>query len=176
MERNLTSLPFFLLYTNFITRYLKLTSALLLAVFFSLFTVQNVTQIESSFILILYILMFSAYYHYFVAEYRQNKSLFWHTCLNLFSGYEYEDVDELYSHSIDVILLEEEVTSRQGGIKRERKFDDQTSFDKTSRTHLEMTKDIYCTSMRHETVKFALMFLLLFLFQVLYGFVPLHIF
>ena len=66
-------------------------------------------------------------------------------------------MDELYSHFIiivDVILLEEEVKKE---LKyRERNFDDQTSFDKTSRTHLDMTKDIYCMSMRHETIKILL--------------------
>lgn len=68
-------------------------------------------------------------------------------------------MDELYSHFIiivDVILLEEEVKKELKKRGKEKNFDDQTSFDKTSRTHLEMTKDIYCMSMRHETLKILL--------------------
>lgn len=96
------------------------------------------------------IFILDAYYHYFVAEYKEHthmsNNLFWvwvrRRGWTLFTFY--------YNRRCDFIGR-----GSQKGIKiveiRERNFDDQTSFDKTSRTHLEMTKDIYCMSMRHET-------------------------
>jgi hypothetical protein len=56
--------------------------------------------------------MFSAYYHYFVAGYRENKSLFWHACLQTLYIWSMGMVegkllftcdDELYSHFIIIV-------------------------------------------------------------------------
>lgn len=144
---------FVLLYTKFITRYLKLTFLCSLLCF-SLFTVQNVTQTESSspslcLVLIITILLelnIERINLYF-------GNLFWVWGMSkkmcgwiLFTFYCNRRCDFIRRGS-------------QEGIKKkgkERNFDDQTSFDKTSRTHLEMTKDIYCMSMRHETIKILL--------------------